>query len=130
MWQPERFQGKAHRTSFLGRSPAPFNAQIGNRQEKEVIDGEHDSSRQCSMDWLAEFDLLTLAEVAKLLHCSKAHICNAVAGRVSGCPPIPAVSLGRRKLVRRASLLSWIESNEHPASPAKIESPERGRKNA
>jgi hypothetical protein len=45
--------------------------------------------------------LLTLAEVAKLLHCSKAHVCNAVAGRVRGCPPIPAVSLGRRKLVRR-----------------------------
>ncbi|MGA2077872.1 MAG: helix-turn-helix domain-containing protein [Terriglobia bacterium] len=69
------------------------------------------------MERLAEFDLLTLAEVAKLLHCSKAHICNAVAGRVPGCAPIPAVSLGRRKLVRRASLLSWIESNEQAAAP-------------
>jgi len=81
------------------------------------------------MDLLADFDLLTLAEVAKLLHCSKAHICNAVAGRLPGCPPIPAVSLGRRKLVRRASLLSWIESNEQ--NPATIRSsPERGRRNA
>jgi len=58
------------------------------------------------MDGLDDFDLLTLAEVAKLLHCSKAHICNAVAGRVRGCPPIPAVCLGRRKLVRRESLIS------------------------
>ena len=55
------------------------------------------------------FDLLTMAEVAKLLHCSKAHVCNAVAGKVRGCAPIPAVSLGRRKLVRRESLRQWIE---------------------
>ena len=54
---------------------------------------------------LQEFDLLTLAEVAKLLQCSKAHVGKAVAGRVRGCPPIPAVSLGRRKLVRQATHL-------------------------
>jgi hypothetical protein len=72
------------------------------------------------MDALREFDLLTLADVADLLHCSKAHICKAVAGRVPGCPPIPAVSLGRRKLVRRVSLLVWIEHNERAATPAKI----------
>ena len=72
------------------------------------------------MNGLADFDLLTLADVAELLHCSKAHVCKAVAGRVPGCPPIPAVSLGRRKLVRRASLLSWIERNEQAATPAKI----------
>ena len=60
----------------------------------------------------AAFDLLTMAEVAKLLHVSKAHICNAVAGRVKGCPPIPAISLGRRKLVRRESLELWLEQTE------------------
>lgn len=57
-------------------------------------------------------DLLTITDVAKLLHCSKAHVCNAVAGRVHGCPPIPAVSLGRRKLVRRESLALWIKDRE------------------
>ena len=83
------------------------------------------------MDRLADFDLLTLAEVARLLHCSKAHICNAVAGRLPGCPAIPAVSLGRRKLVRRASLLSWIENSEKAAIAGKIPlSPERSRRNA
>jgi excisionase family DNA binding protein len=61
------------------------------------------------MNGLADFDLLTLSEVARLLHCSKAHISKAVAGRVRGCPAIPAVSLGRRKLVRRETLLSWFE---------------------
>ena len=35
---------------------------------------------------LQDFDLLTLAEVAALLHCSKAHICNVIAGRVPGMP--------------------------------------------
>ena len=65
------------------------------------------------MNGLGDFDLLTLSEVAELLHCSKAHVSKAVAGLVHGCPAIPAVCLGRRKLVRRASLLSWIEHNEH-----------------
>jgi len=79
------------------------------------------------MSNLHEFDLLTLTEVAELLHCSKAHVSNAVAGRVPGCLPIPAVSLGRRKLVRRQSLLAWIEHNETAKMQA---SPERGRKSA
>ena len=88
---------------------------------------------------LDTFELLTVKEVAQLLHCSKAHICNLVAGRVHGCAPMPAISLGRRKLVRRTSLLSWIEHNECPVAndnlppPAndnlKI-SPERGRRRA
>ena len=75
------------------------------------------------------FDLLTMAEVAKLLHCSKAHVCNAVAGRVRGCAPIPVVSLGRRKLVRRESLVHWIERNEAANDNLKA-SPERSRKGA
>jgi hypothetical protein len=67
------------------------------------------------MNGLSDFDLLTLAEVAKLLHCSKAHVSKAVAGRLDGCAPIPAVCLGRRKLVRRVTLLLWIENNEQAA---------------
>jgi len=78
---------------------------------------------------LQEFDLLTLAEVARLLQCSKAHVGKAVAGRVPGCPPIPAVSLGRRKLVRRGTLLAWIARNESGGGTIQT-SPERGRKNA
>ena len=58
---------------------------------------------------LETFDLLTLADAAELLHCSKAHVCKAVSGRIQGCPPIPAVSLGRRKLIRRETLRLWIE---------------------
>jgi excisionase family DNA binding protein len=57
-------------------------------------------------------DLLTMAEVAKLLHCSKGHVCNLAAGKVRGCLPLPAISLGRRMLVRRETLAKWIEKNE------------------
>ena len=79
------------------------------------------------MNAIHNFDLLTLADLAELLHCSKAHVCKAVAGRVRGCPAIPAVSLGRRKLVRRETLLGWIEKNEQTASNATIPvSPVRG----
>jgi excisionase family DNA binding protein len=91
------------------------------------------------MNGLSDFDLLTLCEVAELLHCSKAHVSKVVAGRVPGCAPIPSVRLGRRKLVRRASLLTWIEHNEHAAANDNLRavangnlraSPERGRKSA
>ena len=78
---------------------------------------------------MEHFDLLTLAEVARLLQCSKAHVSNAVAGRVRGCAPIPSVSLGRRKLVRRESLAEWIERNE-AANGNLGASLERGRKSA
>jgi hypothetical protein len=74
---------------------------------------------------LNEFDLLTLNQVAQLLHISKTHVSNVIAGRVDGCSPIPVLHLGRRKLVRRATLESWMMENDKIAS-----SPERGRKSA
>jgi excisionase family DNA binding protein len=66
------------------------------------------------------FDLLTLADAAKLLHCSKTHVCKAVNGRVRGCAPIPCVSLGRRRLIRRESLRQWLEANERVANDGKL----------
>ena len=73
-------------------------------------------------------ELLTLCEVSDFLRCSKAHACNIVNGQVPGTPRIPAITLGRRKLVRREALIAWILANEKADTiPA---SPERGRKNA
>ena len=40
---------------------------------------------------LHDLGLLTMADVAELLHCSKAHVCKAVSGRVRGCPPTSAI---------------------------------------
>jgi plasmid maintenance system antidote protein VapI len=88
---------------------------------------------------MANFELLTMAQVAKILHVSRAHICNVVAGRVRDCHPIPAVRLGRRMLVRREALVAQIERNERAAANDNRPvagndnlkaSPERGRKSA
>jgi hypothetical protein len=76
---------------------------------------------------LSKFDLLTLADVADVLHCSKAHICKAVAGKVEGCAAIPSITLGRRKLVRRVTLLEWIDQNEKNTLIASPESGARKR---
>jgi excisionase family DNA binding protein len=65
------------------------------------------------------FNLLTMKEVAAALHCSKAHVCNIAAGRVAGCPPLPAVRMGRRLLVRRESLERWISDNESGSIPCR-----------
>jgi excisionase family DNA binding protein len=59
--------------------------------------------------------ILTVAEVALELRCSKAHVYNVIAGKVDGVRALPAISMGRRKLVRRASLEDWMETNETAA---------------
>ena len=57
-------------------------------------------------------EILTVEEVAVELRCSKAHVYNAIAGKVDGVYPLPAISMGRRKLVRRRALEQWIRMNE------------------
>lgn len=59
--------------------------------------------------------LLTAAEVARELRCSKAHVHNLINGRVRGARPLPSLWLGRRRLICRASLEEWIRANEHTA---------------
>lgn len=70
------------------------------------------------------FDLLTMREVAEVLHCSKAHVCNLAAGKVRGCVRLPAIHMGRRMLVRREALEHWIVASENATVP------QRGRKRA
>jgi excisionase family DNA binding protein len=67
-----------------------------------------------------KFDLLTVADAAEVLHCSKAHVCKAINGRVRGCVPIPSISMGRRKLIRRESLRQWLETNERIPDSGKL----------
>ena len=57
-------------------------------------------------------EILTVVEVARELRCSKAHVSKAISGKLSNVTPLPVVPMGRRKLVRRAALLKWIEENE------------------
>ena len=67
-------------------------------------------------------DVLTVADVAAELRCSKAHVYNAIAGRVEGVSPLPAICMGRRKLIRRSALEQWKTTNESCGGADKIAS--------
>jgi excisionase family DNA binding protein len=58
-------------------------------------------------------EILTAAEVARELRISKAHVHNLINGKVHGALPLPSITLGRRRLIRRASLNQWLRANEH-----------------
>jgi len=57
-------------------------------------------------------EILTVAEVASELRCSRTHVYNVIAGNVVGVSPLPAIAMGRRKLVRRSALEGWKRINE------------------
>jgi excisionase family DNA binding protein len=57
-------------------------------------------------------EVLTVIEVASELHCSRAHVYNAINGKVAGTSSLPAIRMGRRKLVRRSALERWKATNE------------------
>ena len=57
-------------------------------------------------------EILTTREAAQLLRCSKAHLCNLLNGTVGRLPRLPCLRLGRRKLVRRETLLHWMRQIE------------------
>jgi excisionase family DNA binding protein len=60
--------------------------------------------------------VLTIPEVATELRCSKAHVCNAINGKVRSVSKLPAIKMGRRTLVRRCALEQWLRENEHGAA--------------
>jgi hypothetical protein len=61
---------------------------------------------------MVEDAVLTIPEVATGLRCSKAHVYNVLNGRVRGVSSLPAINMGRRKLVIRSSLERWKRENE------------------
>jgi excisionase family DNA binding protein len=65
--------------------------------------------------------VLTVSEVARELRCSKAHVYKTINGDVAGVSPLPSISLGRRRLVRRSTLEHWKSSNERAAPGAMID---------
>jgi len=56
--------------------------------------------------------ILTVAEVARELRCSKAHVHHLIAGKVPGVRPLPSLWLGRRRLILRTSFEEWLRSSE------------------
>jgi len=65
-----------------------------------------------------------VAEVALELRCSKAHVYNVIAGKVDGVRALPAILMGRRKLVRREALEHWMMVNKTAAAEGAIRSPD------
>lgn len=66
--------------------------------------------------------ILTVAEVASELRCSKAHVLNAINGKLKNITPLPAIAFGRRKLVRRSALETWLQVNERSPNDAILSS--------
>jgi excisionase family DNA binding protein len=75
-------------------------------------DGSMEKQDDGSMEKPVAPEVLTISEVAAILRCSKAHVANVMAGRVSGAPPLPYITLGRRRLIRRSTLEHWMQSAE------------------
>jgi excisionase family DNA binding protein len=71
---------------------------------------------------------LTIREVAADLRCSTAHVYKLVNGTVAGVTPLPAIRLGRRRLVRRSALECWKTQNETTADNAIL--PSKPKSNA
>jgi len=42
-------------------------------------------------------EVITVSEVAAELRCSKAHVYNAINGKVRGVSRLPAITMGRRE---------------------------------
>jgi excisionase family DNA binding protein len=56
-------------------------------------------------------EILTVAEVAELLRCSKANVERALQGTLSGVPRMAHVVLGKHKVVRREWLQEWMDNS-------------------
>jgi len=61
-------------------------------------------------------EVLTIADGAKELRCSKAHLAKVLNGQVPGVPHLPHLRLGRRKLIRRSMLYQWMAEVERAQS--------------
>jgi Helix-turn-helix domain len=57
-------------------------------------------------------EVLTAKDVAAELKCSTTHIYRVIKGKVKNVTPLPAICVGRRKLVQRNSLEQWKTLNE------------------
>ena len=57
-------------------------------------------------------EILTVRDVALELRCSVDHVYKVINGKVKNVSRLPAIPMGRRKLIQRDSLEEWKKSNE------------------
>ena len=62
-------------------------------------------------------EVLTIRDAAKMLRCTESHFRNLLSGRVAGLPRLPHIRLGRSRVVRRSTLMNWLEQAESKLSP-------------
>jgi excisionase family DNA binding protein len=62
-------------------------------------------------------EVLTVRDGAKILRCTESHFRNLLSGRVAGLPRLPHIRLGRSRVVRRSTLMKWLEQAESKLSP-------------
>jgi len=73
--------------------------------------------------------ILTTAEIAAELRCSKAQVYRLLNGEVRDVPKIPCISLSRKKVVRRSALEEWMRDNEKGILSVELETNAVGRTN-
>jgi hypothetical protein len=67
-------------------------------------------------------EVLTVRDVALELRCSVAHVYNVINGKVKNVSKLPAIPMGRRKLIQRDSLEEWKKTNEQGEDDSMITS--------
>ena len=67
--------------------------------------------------------VMTAAEVAVDLRCSKAHVYKLLDGQIPGVMRLPVIRIGRRRLVRRSSLERWKSASEQHSDDMLVPSP-------
>ena len=65
-------------------------------------------------------EVLTVRDVALELRCSVDHIYRVINGRVKNVSRLPAIPIGRRKLIQRDTLEDWKKTNEQPETDVMI----------
>jgi hypothetical protein len=66
-------------------------------------------------------EILTVRDVALELRCSVAHVYNVINGKVKNVSRLPAIAIGRRKLIQRDSLEDWRKNNEQSDDDAMMQ---------
>jgi hypothetical protein len=66
-------------------------------------------------------EILTVRDVALELRCSVAHVYNVINGKVKNVSRLPAIALGRRKLIQRDTLEEWKKNNEQSDDDAMMQ---------
>ena len=82
--------------------------------------GTDETRNEWSLSMTYIDQILTVDEVATELRCSKAHVYKAINGKVAGVSRLPAIGMGRRKLIRRSTLEQWKKANECGAAGGMI----------